>query len=160
VYVWGQALIGCTVALTGRRRAEILGLTKAALKPEGFRVKDCKTKFGEPERHYLIEWSGLLHTLIAEVTAIKRSVQSIYLFATTDEGTPYTDAGFSCLWNRLMKGYAGDKSDPRWFTAHDLRALYVTEMLFQERDPKTHKNQQTMLDVYERSQVIKVSPLA
>jgi hypothetical protein len=33
-------------------------------------------------------------------------------------------------------------------------------MLGQSRDPKTHKNQQTMLDVYERSQAIKVSPLA
>lgn len=154
------ALIGCTVAITGRRRGEVLGLTRAALQPEGFRVKDIKTKAGEPERHYLIEWSDVLRQIIAEVTAIKRRVQSIYLFATTDEGTPYTDAGFSCLWNRLMKSYAGDKTSAKWFTAHDLRALYVTQMLGQERDPKTHKNKQTMLNVYERSQVIKVSPLA
>lgn len=33
-------------------------------------------------------------------------------------------------------------------------------MTGQKRDPKTHKNQQTMINVYERSQVIKVSPLA
>lgn len=154
------ALIGCTVALTGRRRGEILGLTRAALQPEGFRVKDIKTKVGEPERHYLVEWSGMLRQLVDEVKAIKRNRPSIYLFATTDEGTPYTDAGFSCLWNRLMKSYAGDKTQPKWFTAHDLRALYVTQMLGQDRDPKTHKNAQTMINVYERSQLIRVSPLA
>ncbi len=154
------ALIGCTVALTGRRRAEILSLTRAALQPEGFRIKDCKTKANEPERHYIVEWSDLLRQLVSEVTAIKRKVQSIYLFATTDEGTPYTDAGFSCLWNRLMHSYAGDKTSAKWFTAHDLRALYVTEMLGQGRAPKTHRNEQTMINVYERSQVIKVSPLA
>jgi len=154
------ALIGCTVAITGRRRGEILNLTRAALQPEGFRVKDIKTKVGEPERHYLVEWSDLLHQLVNEVMAIPRRVSSIYLFATTDEGTPYTDAGFSCLWGRLMRSYAGSRSNPRWFTAHDLRALYVTQMLEQSRDPKTHKNEQTMKNVYERSQVIKVSPLA
>ncbi len=154
------ALIGCTVAITGRRRGEILNLTRAALQPEGFRVRDIKTKVGEPERHYLVEWSDLLHQLVDEVTAIKRRVPSAYLFATTDEGTPYTDAGFSCLWGRLMRSYADNKTDPKWFTAHDLRALYVTQMLGQSRDPKTHKNAQTMINVYERSQVIKVSPLA
>lgn len=59
-----------------------------------------------------------------------------------------------------MKSYAGDKTQPKWFTAHDLRALYVTQMLGQDRDPKTHKNTQTMINVYERSQLIRVSPLA
>jgi len=154
------ALIGCTVAITGRRRGEILSLPRSALQSDGFRVRDIKTKVGEPERHYLVEWSDILHQIITEVTAIKRHKPSAYLFATTDEGTPYTDAGFSCLWNRLMKSYAGDKTQPKWFTAHDLRALYVTQMLGQSRDPKTHKNAQTMINVYERSQVIRVSPLA
>lgn len=155
------ALIGCTVAITGRRRGEVLTLTRAALQPEGFRVRDIKTKVGEPERNYLIEWSDVLRQIITEVTAIKRRVQSIYLFATTNEGTPYTGAGFNCLWNRLMHSYApGGVESDKWFHAHDLRALYVTQMLGQERDPKTHKNAQTMINVYERSQVIKVSPLA
>ncbi|WP_143541585.1 tyrosine-type recombinase/integrase [Rhodoferax fermentans] len=154
------ALIGCTVALTGRRRAEILHLTKSALQPEGFKVKDSKTKFNEPERHYLIAWSDLLHQVIAEVAAIKRRVSSIYLFATLD-GTPYVDAGFKCLWNRLMHSYApGGTKDAKWFTAHDLRALYVSEMKHQERDPNTHRQEKTMNRVYDRRELIKVTPLA
>ena len=154
------ALIGCVVALTGRRRGEILRLTKAALQPEGFKVKDCKTKVGEPERHYLVEWSELLHQVVAEVMAIKRRVSSIYLFATLD-GTPYVDSGFKCLWNRLMHSYApgGTKSE-KWFTAHDLRALYVSEMKHQERNPNTHKQEKTMNRVYDRRELIKVTPLA
>ena len=46
------------------------------------------------------------------------------------------------------------------FRAHDLRALYVSEMLDQGRDPNTHKNQQTMRKVYDRRRVIEVTPLA
>lgn len=161
------ALIGCTVAMTGRRRAEILNLTKAALLPEGFKVKDCKTKFGEAERHYLIEWSDVLLQIVDAAANIKRfnstknRVASIYLFGTEDNGGPYTDAGFSCLWNRLMHSYApGGVKSEKWFTAHDLRALYVTNMIDQKRDPKTHKNEQTMRTIYDRTQVIRVSPLA
>ena len=154
------ALIGCTVALTGRRRAEILHLTRTALQPEGFKVKDSKTKFNEPERHYLIAWSDTLRQVVNEVAAIKRRVSSIYLFATLD-GATYTDSGFKCLWNRLMHSYAplGTK-DAKWFTAHDLRALYVSEMKHQERDPNTHKDEKTMNRVYDRRDLIKVTPLA
>lgn len=154
------ALIGCTVALSGRRRAEILGLPKSALTEEGFRVKDAKTKAGEAERFYLVEWSTTLRQVVSEVAAIARRVSSIYLFATLD-GQAYTDRGFKCLWNRLMHSYApGGAESAKWFRAHDLRALYVSEMLEQGRDPNTHANEETMRRVYDRRKTIKVSPLA
>lgn len=161
------ALIGCMVAVTGRRRAEILGLTKAELLPEGIHVKDCKTKFGEPERFYLIGWSDVLRSIVTEAAAIPRlgsdkgRAKTDYLFGTRDRGTPYTDSGFVTVWRRLMHKYAPEgKRSAAWFTAHDLRALYVTNMLKQKRDPNTHKNEQTMRSVYDRDQEIQVSPLA
>lgn len=154
------ALIGCCVALSGRRRAEILSLPKSALQSDGFVVTDAKTKAGEAERKYFVEWSPTLRQVVQEVAAIKRNVASIYLFATLD-GQAYTDRGFKCLWNRLMHSYApGGPESPEWFRAHDLRALYVSEMLDQGRNPNTHANEETMRRVYDRRNTIKVSPLA
>jgi hypothetical protein len=61
-----------------------------------------------------------------------------------------------------MRAYAPvGKESARWFRAHDLRALYVSEMLEHvKRDPNTHKNPQTMRTVYDRRKTIKVTPLA
>jgi integrase len=154
------ALIGCCVALSGRRRAEILGLPKSALLPDGFRIKDAKTKAGEAERFYMVSWSPTLRQVVTEAAAIKRRVSSVFLFATLD-GQRYTDVGFKCLWNRLMHSYAPNGTvDAKWFRAHDLRALYVSEMMEQGRDPHTHKNEETMRRVYDRRREIKVTPLA
>jgi integrase len=43
-------LIGLMVAITGRRRAEIMRLTTFELRDDGIHVVDCKTKAGDPER--------------------------------------------------------------------------------------------------------------
>jgi integrase len=161
------ALIGCTVALTGRRRGEILRLPKTAMTEHGINVKDNKTKAGEAERFYLVEWSPTLRQVITEAMSIKHRraknrplLVSGFLFANRD-GQTYTDHGFKTLWQKLMRAYApeGTKS-AKWFRAHDLRALYVSEMLEQDRDPKTHKNPRTMHTVYDRRKTIKVTPLA
>jgi integrase len=160
-------LIGCCVALTGRRRAEILRLPKTAMSEEGIQVPDSKTKAGEARRHYLVAWSPTLRRVVEEALSITRPrgkgrppLVSGYLFHNRD-GAPYTDSGFKALWNKLMHSSApaGAKS-PAWFRAHDLRALYVSEMLEQGRDPNTHKNQQTMRTVYDRRKTINVTPLA
>jgi len=161
------ALIGCCVALTGRRRGEILRLPKTAMTNDGINVKDNKTKAGEAERFYLVEWSPTLRQVITEAMNIKHRraknrppLISGYLFTNRD-GQPYTDHGFKALWQKLMRAYApeGTKS-AKWFRAHDLRALYVSEMLEQERNPNTHKNEKTMRTVYDRRKTIKVTPLA
>jgi len=161
------ALIGCTVALTGRRRGEILRLPKTAMAEEGISVKDNKTKAGEAERFYLVGWSPTLRQVIAEAMSIKHRraknrppLVSGFLFANRD-GQTYTDHGFKALWQKLMRAYAPEgTTSAKWFRAHDLRALYVSEMLEQKRDPNTHKNPQTMRTVYDRRKTIKVTPLA
>jgi integrase len=60
-----------------------------------------------------------------------------------------------------LRAYAPEgTTSAKWFRAHDLRALYASEMLEQKRDPNMHKNPQTMRRVYDRRKTIKVTPLA
>jgi hypothetical protein len=83
-----------------------------------------------------------------------------YLFTNRD-GQPYTDHGFKALWQKLMRAYAlKARSQPNWFRATTCARLYVSEMLEQERNPNTHKNEKTMRTVYDRRKTIKVTPLA
>ena len=82
-----------------------------------------------------------------------------YVFATRS-GEPYTASGFKCEWNRLMRRYVDRFGKDAHFRAHDLRALYVSEMLEQNRCPNTHKNEETMRRVYDRRKVVEVTPLA
>lgn len=149
-------LIGLMVAITGRRRAEVMRLTNFALRDDGIHVVDCKTKTGQPERTYLVSWSPLLRQLVQEALAMGRNKQQGYIFASQD-GAPYTDSGFKTMWNRVMHDYK--KSGGVWFTTHDLRAYYVTEKGDLGENPETHKNPATTKRVYDRTRVVKVKPL-
>ena len=80
-----------------------------------------------------------------------------YVFPTRT-GCPYTDSGFKTEWNKLMGAYQQQTGER--FRAHDLRALYVSEMLARGADPATHANTATMRKVYDRRRVIEVQPLA
>ncbi|WP_294637374.1 hypothetical protein [uncultured Aquabacterium sp.] len=151
------ALIGATVAISGRRRAELLRLDADALTPEGIDTRDAKTKYYEADRNYLVLWSPLLRQILEEVKRI-RPVESRYLFPVRGGRAPYTDQGFKCTWNKLMKAWM--KAGGQHFTAHDLRAFYVSRMLDQDRDPNTHRNEATMRKVYDRRKTVEVSPLA
>lgn len=154
--VYMAALIAATVALTGRRRAEILRLPLSAATEAGIACRDAKTL----DRDYLIEWSPMLQQVVAEARAIPRRVTRIgerYLFPNHD-GQPYSDSGFCTNWQRLMKAYVS--AGGMRFHAHDLRSLYVTKTLAAGRDPETHANKATMERVYNRRKAIKVRPIA
>lgn len=148
-------LIGLMVALTGRRRAEILRLTTFAMRDDGIHVVGAKIKKDEPDRTYLVAWSPLLRQLVGDALEMKRTKQG-YLFATQD-GSPYTDSGFKTLWGRTMTDYV--KKGGVRFTAHDLRAYYVTEMSEKGENPETHRNPATTKRVYDRTRTVKVKPL-
>lgn len=148
------ALIGCMVAITGRRRSEVLSLSRHEIGALGVEATDSKVD----GREYLIEWSSLLSKLFAEAQAIREGCVSSMFAFPTESGQPYTDRGFKALWNRLMHRYAA--SGGEWFRAHDLRALYVSEMLARGENPNTHRNTETMHRVYDRRRTIKVKPLA
>lgn len=56
---------------------------------------------------------------------------------------------------KLYEAKTGDR-----FHAHDLRAMYVSQMLDRGQDPNTHRSEATMRRVYDRRRVIEVDPLA
>lgn len=150
------ALIGITVGVTGRRRAEFIRITKSAITDEGLRCRDSKTKKGEPERFYVVEWSPLLKQVIAAAQAIPRKKESIYLFPAR-HGGPFTDNGWSTGWQMLMREW--EKRSGHRFRAHDLRALYVSDLKDRGLAPNTHKNSATTDRVYDRRKEIKVKAL-
>lgn len=148
------SLIAVTVALTGRRRGEVLGLPVEALTEEGIEVVDTKTRrYGE--RRYLVRWSPMLRSVIEKAKALRPGTG--YVFPTR-YGNPYTDSSFRREWAVMMTLYHVKTGDR--FRAHDLRALYVSEMLGRGQNPNTHRSEATMHRVYDRRRVIDVEPLA
>lgn len=145
------ALIAVMVALTGRRRAEVREMTVEQISEDGVAVADAKNR----NRRYLICWSPLLRQIVEESAKVRP--RSHYVFPTRT-GKPYTDSGFKTEWNKLIKAYEALHGDR--FRAHDLRALYVSEMLDRNEDPHTHANTATMRKVYDRRRLIEVKPLA
>lgn len=150
------ALIGTMVAVTGRRRAEIMRLTQAAETPEGLSGIEVKARRGRLARSFLVEWTPFLRDLIAEARCARGKTDSMYLFPSR-HGRPYADSGFKAIWNRLMNEYVAGGGER--FTAHDLRALFVSEKLDRGEDPKTHRDPRTTLRVYRRGPVT-IEPLA
>lgn len=148
------ALIALTVALTGRRRNEVLWLQRENLTPEGIEVEDSKTRrYGT--RRYLIRWSPLLRRVIDLASSSRNS--AVYVFPTRF-GNPYTDSSFRREWASLMQLY--ERQTGERFRAHDLRALYVSTMLGRGAQPNTHRSEATMRRVYDRRRIIEVEPLA
>lgn len=148
------SLIAVTVALTGRRRGEVLGLPVEALTEEGIEVVDTKTRrYGE--RRYLVRWSPMLRSVIEKAKGLRPGTGWVF---PTRYGNPYADSSFRREWAVMMNLYHRETGDR--FRAHDLRALYVSEMLGRGQNPNTHRSEATMHRVYDRRRVIEVDPLA
>lgn len=150
------ALIAAMVAITGRRRAEILRLTLASITTDGLVGEEAKAKRGRKARSFLVQWSPTLREVVDEARTLERPTTSIYLFASRTGG-PYSDAGFKAIWNRIMADYV--EAGGEHFTAHDLRALFVSKKLERDEDPATHANPATTRRVYDRRRVVKVRAL-
>lgn len=142
------------IALTGRRRAEFIRMTKADLTDAGIRVIYAKGRVDDPVKRGLIEWSPALHAVIDELGTVKRPVGSVYLW-TNRAGQPYTDQGFKAMWAKIMSAWDGER-----FTFHDLRAYYVSVMVEKKQNPETHANPATTRKVYDRRRVVKIKSSA
>ena len=149
-------LIGALAALSGHRRAKVLGLPLSALSDSGIRCGSAKVRAGEVPREYLIEWSLLIEQLVAETNTVRRRVGTLFLFPTLDS-QPLSDRRFKCLWNRLVHGYV--KAGEVWLHTHDLRAMYVSVVRGKGQNPNTHENEKAMRRVYERRGTIEVPAL-
>lgn len=150
------ALIAAMVAITGRRRAEVRRLTLASITPDGLAGEEAKAKRGRRPRTFLVQWSPTLRAVVDEARGLDRPTTSIYLFASRTGG-PYSDSGFKTTWNRIMADFV--EAGGERFTAHDLRALFVSQKLDRDEDPATHANPATMRRAYDRRRVVKVKAL-
>jgi len=100
---------------TGQRRGDLLALKRDQLSVEGITFKQSKTG-----ARVLIEWSKDLEAIIARAKAMSPQIPAEYLLRKRN-GRPYTEDGFSAIWQRLMVKYAN--AGGVRFSFHDLRSV-------------------------------------
>lgn len=120
------------ILCTALRKADVLGLRLADLRPEGLHVQISKKarrvrkRRGQRETEIVTltyrkvyAWTPKLRDVIARARRIRRRVGSLYLFANR-QGRRYTETGFDSIWQRTQ-ARAGVK-----VTCHGLRRLALT----------------------------------
>jgi integrase len=100
---------------TGQRRGDLLALKREQLTDEGIIFRQSKTGAG-----VLIEWSHDLQAIVARAKALSPQIPADYLIRKRD-GRPYTEDGFSAIWQRLMAKHV--KAGGIRFSFHDLRSV-------------------------------------
>ena len=101
--------------LTGLRRCDILRIKLNQLQDDGIHVYVSKSK-----KRMIIEWSDDLSQAVRNIRKLKRPVNGMYLFCTR-KGQPYTDSGFSSIWQRKMRKAIEEQVIGERFRDHDLR---------------------------------------
>jgi integrase len=100
---------------TGQRRGDLLTLRREQLTDQGIVFRQSKTGAG-----VLIEWSEDLRAIVDRAKALAPQVPGEYLIRTR-RGKPYSAAGFSANWQRVMTKHV--KSGGQRFSFHDLRSV-------------------------------------
>ncbi len=100
---------------TGQRRGDLLALKREQLTDDGIIFRQSKTGAG-----VLIEWSHDLQAIVARAKALSPQIPADYLIRKRD-GRPYTEDGFSAIWQRLMAKHV--KAGGIRFSFHDLRSV-------------------------------------
>lgn len=113
---------------TGRRKGELLRLTRSDVTEEGLRFADNKN----PDNAFTLAWEPETRRLIRELQQVNQGIGSTYLFHTRD-GQPYikpdgTTSGFDSIWQRYRnKAFDAGVISVR-FTEHDLRKVRASEL--------------------------------
>lgn len=128
----------------GPRRGDLLQLKRENLTDDGILFTQSKTG-----RTQLIEWSDELRDLVATAKALPPQVPGEYLLRTRT-GRPYSAAGFSANWQRLMRKHVANGG--RRFTFHDLRSVSAdaAATLEEARDRLGHASSATTQRFYRR----------
>jgi integrase len=100
---------------TGQRRGDLLALKRDQLSDDGITFKQSKTGARVP-----IEWSKDLEAIVAMAKAMSPQIPAEYLLRKRN-GRPYTEDGFSAIWQRLMVRHA--KAGGVRFSFHDVRSV-------------------------------------
>jgi integrase len=126
----------------GTRRGDLLTLKRSNLADEGIFFTQSKT-----ERAQLIVWSDDLREIVARCKALKPQIPGEYLIRTR-AGKPYTRAGFSANWQRLMAKHVA--AGGQRFRFHDLRRVSAdgATTLEEARDRLGHASADTTARFY------------
>jgi len=113
---------------TGRRKGELLRLTRFDLVAEGMRFTNNKN----PDDEFILSWEPETRAIVAEVLALPGGGKNSYLFHTRDN-RPYIDAdgltsGFDSIWQRYMKKAIATGAVQSRFTEHDLRKVRASDL--------------------------------
>jgi integrase len=100
---------------TGQRRWDLLSLKRDQISEAGITFRQSETGAG-----VLIEWSDDLRAIVARAKALSPQIPADYLIRKPN-GRPYTEDGFSAIWQRLMAKHV--KAGGVRFSFHDLRSV-------------------------------------
>lgn len=148
-------LIGCAMdlaLLTGLRRGDLLRVKLADLREDGIHVAQGKTG-----KRIIIAWDEDLRSAVQAARALPRPVSGLYLLCNR-RGLPYSDSGFSAMWQRTMTKAV--KAGIERFTFHDLRAKSGSDedQLATASERLGHESQAITRRVYRRKPTV-VTPL-
>ena len=140
--------------LTGLRKCDILRIRLSDIKEDGIHVHVSKSN-----KALIIEWSGSLREAFRNIRKLDRPVKGMYLF-TTRKGQPYSDSGFSSIWQRKMRKAIKEGIIKERFRDHDIRAKTGSDSkdLQHASELLAHADKK-ITDRYYRRKEQKVSPL-
>jgi hypothetical protein len=129
----------------GQRRGDLLKLKHEDCTDAGIIIRQGKTGAG-----VLVKWTPTLRKIIRTAKALSPDIPREFVLRTGDGG-PYTGAGFSAIWQRLIKRYVA--AGGVRFTFHDLRAKAASDKgsLVEAQELLGHASPETTKRVYRRA---------
>lgn len=148
------ALMAEFAAMAGSRRIEFIHLTLPQIDDELGKIRLMRAKqHGGAVRVENVMITTAMEDLVRRLRALERPDECLHVFTTRD-GNPYTETGFTSIWQRAMAKAMEEKVIPRRFTFHDLRAYYTTQHKAQYGGlPELHADSKTTAKVYDRSRI-------
>ena len=113
---------------TGRRKGELLSLTRSDVSEDGLRFVDNKNR----DNVFTLAWEPEVRRLIRELQQLNQGIGNVYLFHTRD-GQPYikpdgTTSGFDSIWQRYRNKAFSEGIISVRFTEHDMRKVRASEL--------------------------------
>ncbi len=139
--------------VTGLRGGDILRIKTNQIQDDGIHVHVSKSK-----KPIIIEWNDLLRQTVKNIRKLERPISGMYLF-TTRKGQPYSDSGFSSIWQRKMRKALDEGVIKERFRSHDIRGKTGSDTDLQHASKLLAHSDEKVTRVYYQRKAQKVKPL-